>query len=138
MPGLKLAGKVVSTTQKLEDSIFGKFIDHDGEMKLDLEEFVEMMPERIREIHDRQTICSWYTTADENGDGKLSINEFFHWSLCSSKVNGAAILEEAFKLYDTEAPARSTSASSSRWPSTSASGTWRARPLRSWTTTGAA
>lgn len=102
MPGLRLAGKAVSTAQKLEESIFGKFIDHDGEMKLDLEEFVEMMPERIREIHDRQTICSWYTTADENGDGKLSINEFFHWSLCSSKVNGAAILEEAFKLYDTD------------------------------------
>ena len=62
-----------------------------------------MMPERVREIHNRETIQGWYTAADSNGDGKLSINEFFTWSLCSEKVNGAAIMEQVFKRYDRDA-----------------------------------
>ena len=38
-----------------------------------------MQPERIREVHTRDEILEWYKTADENDDGKLSVNEFFTW-----------------------------------------------------------
>lgn len=71
-------------------------------MKLNFEEFVEMQPERIREVHTRDEIYEWYQTADENNDGKLSVNEFFMWSLNSTKVGGATILEEMFRRYDTD------------------------------------
>jgi hypothetical protein len=60
-----------------DKSPFSNFIDHDGEMRLDFEEFIEMQPVKIREIHTREQMLQWFKDADGNGDGKLSINEFF-------------------------------------------------------------
>ena len=74
-------------TPATDESPFAHFIDHDGEMKLDLEEFIEMQPVRIREIHTREQMQEWYQTADENGDGKLSVNEFFTCALLISNIS---------------------------------------------------
>ena len=73
-------------TPATDESPFAHFIDHDGEMKLDLEEFIEMQPVRIREIHTREQMQEWYQAADENGDGKLSVNEFFSCALLISNI----------------------------------------------------
>ena len=73
-------------TPATDESPFAHFIDHDGEMKLDLEEFIEMQPMRIREIHTREQMQEWYQAADENGDGKLSVNEFFSCALLISNI----------------------------------------------------
>jgi Ca2+-binding EF-hand superfamily protein len=83
-------------------SLFGNFIDHDGEMKLAFEEFVAMQPVRIRELHTRETLREWYEAADEDHSGKLTINEFFKWSLSSRKVDGATTLESIFRKYDVD------------------------------------
>ena len=66
-------------------------------MKLDFEEFVAMQPMRIRELHTRDTLREWYEAADEDHSGKLTINEFFSWSLNSSQVGGASVLERIFR-----------------------------------------
>ena len=52
----------------------------------------------------------WYRTADENGDGKLSVNEFFAWSLSSTRVGGSDILKQMFETYDTDKSGTSESA----------------------------
>lgn len=62
-------------------------------------QFVEMQPQRVRDVRTREEIHDWYTSADENGDGKLSVNEFFKWSL-SGRVDGASVLERIFAKYD--------------------------------------
>jgi hypothetical protein len=43
-----------------------------------------------------------HSPQDESGDGKLTVNEFFEWSLKRSKVGGAAILEKIFHRYDSD------------------------------------
>jgi Ca2+-binding EF-hand superfamily protein len=73
-----------------------------GEMKLDFEEFVAMQPMRVRELHTRDTLREWYEAADEDHSGKLTINEFFSWSLNSSQVGGASVLERIFRKYDVD------------------------------------
>ena len=47
--------------------------------QLDFEEFVAVQPSRIRETHSEKEMRSWFDMADENGNGTLSINEFFKW-----------------------------------------------------------
>jgi Ca2+-binding EF-hand superfamily protein len=61
-----------------------------------------MQPLRILEHHTREEIRQWYDDADESGDGKLTVNEFFEWSLHKSKVGGAAVLEQVFRKYDAD------------------------------------
>jgi hypothetical protein len=46
------------------------FVDHDGDMKLDFEEFVAMQPTQILEHHTRMDIRKWY---DDAVRGWLSI-----------------------------------------------------------------
>ena len=75
--------------------------DRDGNTRLTFEEFVAMQPRRVRDTHTLEEMQQWFVDADENGDGTLSINEFFKWSLGkSTAINGASILEQAFKRYD--------------------------------------
>ena len=69
-----------------DKSPFSNFVDHDGEMKLDLEEFIEMQPIKIRETHTREQMQEWFNSADGNGDGKLSINEFF---TCTQRIRSS-------------------------------------------------
>lgn len=78
------------------------FVDHDGDMKLDFEEFVAMQPLPILEHHTREQIRQWYDEADVSGDGKLTTNEFFTWSLSRSSVSGTNILEAVFRKYDSD------------------------------------
>ena len=55
--------------------------DADGNQSLDWEEFYAMQPRRIRQEHSAAEIRKWFDAADSNGDGTMSINEFFAWSL---------------------------------------------------------
>ena len=41
-------------------TVFSSFVDHDGEMELDLEEFITMQPAKLREIHTREEMRAWY------------------------------------------------------------------------------
>lgn len=55
----------------------------------------------IRAARSPDELRAWYNAADVNGDGVISINEFFTWALQNtSSVHGGAALERAFKRYD--------------------------------------
>ena len=75
--------------------------DLDGSMSLDFEEFLAMQPARIRETYSADEIRSWFNAADTDGNGVLSINEFFCWSLNNASTkHGKKALEAAFRKYD--------------------------------------
>ena len=60
-----------------------------------------MQPRQIREAHSSDQIRQWFNAADLDGNGTLSINEFFAWSLHNASVKyGQHALEQAFKKYD--------------------------------------
>lgn len=103
-------------------------VDGDGDQKLDFEEFFALQRMRlgrrrithishetshllaldpraaaaaIRNNHTAEEIRQWFDEADGNGDGVLSVNEFFVWALNSASASqGAKALEAAFKEYD--------------------------------------
>ena len=79
----------------------GVCIHDPGNQKLDFEEFLAMQPHRVRQQFAGEDIRRWFDAADANGDGVLSINEFFCWSLTNaSRKHGSAALEEVFARYD--------------------------------------
>ena len=104
--------------------------DADGSQTLDWEEFYAMQPKRVRDTHtaadirkaSAQRSCGlllkarvvsplqphfdslalqWFEAADTDGDGSLSINEFFVWSLTHAATkHGAVTLQSIFERYD--------------------------------------
>ena len=55
----------------------------------------------MKEIHTREEIHDWFKAGDTDGNGVLSINEFFLWTLSNSAtVHGATALKQAFVKYD--------------------------------------
>ena len=62
-----------------------------------------MQPQRVRETYSSASIEQWFKAADANGDGTLSANEFFRWSLGNaSKKYGAEALQTTFEKYDAD------------------------------------
>lgn len=61
-----------------------------------------MQPRRIREQYSTADIRTWFEAADLDGNGELSINEFFQWSLSNAAEKyGASSLRAAFERFDT-------------------------------------
>lgn len=76
--------------------------DKDGNNALDWDEFLEMQPTRIRETHSEAEIREWFEMADVDGNGSVSINEFFIWTLQKESLNGMEGLRAVFQAYDTD------------------------------------
>ena len=75
--------------------------DGDGERELYLEDFLAMTPERVRQLHSTEQLEAWFSAADANQDGVLSIDEYFMWSLSkASMTHGHKSLLEHFQHYD--------------------------------------
>jgi Ca2+-binding EF-hand superfamily protein len=75
--------------------------DADGDMRLSFEEFVMAMPVHLRAERSLSELKSWFDLVDTDGNGAISANEFFVWSLTSSSlVSGASILS-VFEQHDT-------------------------------------
>ena len=75
--------------------------DLDANRKLDFEEFHQMQPASVRAKHRREEIRKWFDAADDNGDGELSIEEFFKWSLHkASQKFGETTLNTVFEKFD--------------------------------------
>ena len=60
--------------------------DENGDCKLDWDEFYAMQPKHLRSQFSPQVIRSWFDAADINGDGVLSINEFFLWTMSALRA----------------------------------------------------
>jgi Ca2+-binding EF-hand superfamily protein len=75
--------------------------DLDANRKLDFEEFLKMQPASVHAKHSREEIRKWFDAADDNGDGELSIEEFFKWSLHkASQKFGETTLNTVFEKFD--------------------------------------
>lgn len=74
--------------------------DLNGDNKLTWDEFLAMQPLCIREMHSEQTIRGWFTAADFDGNGSVSINEFFRWSIQRQSLTGIEALQTVFSKYD--------------------------------------
>ena len=70
-------------------------------MMLDWEEFYAMQPRKLREQFSAKEIRAWFDAADSDGNGVLSISEFFIYSLSGlGERFGASSLEQMFAKFD--------------------------------------
>ena len=75
--------------------------DSSGDNCLDWEEFLGMQPSGVRKMHGDDQIREWFEAADEDGDGTVSINEFFTWTLHRQTVGGSDLkLRAIFAAHD--------------------------------------
>ena len=74
--------------------------DRDGDRALDLEEFLAMQPRKVRDTYSTDEIAVWFDEV-ANGKDRVTINDFFRWTLVSStEVYGERSLRAAFKRWD--------------------------------------
>ena len=84
--------------------------DVNGDQRLDFDEWLALMPPRLRREFGTEDLRSWFDAADLDKNGTLSIDEFFLWSLnngveCMSATSagprsGADLLLRLFAHYD--------------------------------------
>lgn len=74
--------------------------DQNGDMQLEWEEFLAMQPKHVRAANSLDEIKSWFKAADLNGNGTVSINEFFSWTLAKQIGGGGEGLQGLFAAYD--------------------------------------
>ena len=57
-----------------------------------------MQPRAIREQYSTDEIRTWFLQADSDGNGSLSVNEFFRWSMAniSSHFGDSALPHQSF------------------------------------------
>ena len=77
--------------------------DANSNMQLDFDEFLEMQPKRIRMMYPEETIREWFHAADVDGDGCVSVDEFFMWTLGRQSLKGLDSLRGVFNAYDRDA-----------------------------------
>lgn len=102
----QLAARKVTTVvlNDIADS-FRRFADADvdGKLSLDLDEFYNMMPAKLRAQFSTEDISTWFNsnTTDLDGNGILSIHEYFLWTLNNClKRHGRVALQTLFRRYD--------------------------------------
>ena len=81
-----------------------RYAEHDvnADLQLDFEEFLAIIPARVREAHSSSDIRTLFDRVDADESGYLSVDEFFFWSLGAATMsNGQSSLRMAFKKYDT-------------------------------------
>ena len=85
---------------------FAEF-DKDHDQRLDFKEFCAFQPAKIRAKVSENELRKWFDAADTDGNGTLTLNEFFTWSLgTSARRHGAQALEAAFSAYDKDGTGR--------------------------------
>lgn len=77
--------------------------DRDSDQRLDFAEFYSMQPRAVLDRFSAKQVREMFDAADVNGDGVLSINEFFFYSLGNAMSSkGKHTLTATFETYDTD------------------------------------
>jgi hypothetical protein len=82
-----------------------RFAEHDldGSKELDFDEFYCMLPYSLREERSVSELRQCFSDADSNGNGTLSINEFWLWSMSTAgQTHVVKTLEDLLRRYDTD------------------------------------
>ena len=77
--------------------------DHDSDQKLSFDEFQQVLPKHVRDAYKKSTLKELFDDADVNGDGGISREEFFFWTLrwVTENTNGGLSgLERCFSRFD--------------------------------------
>ena len=75
--------------------------DRNGDQKLDFEEFYALQTKQVRDQYTADEVRVWFEAADANGDGSISISEWFMWTLANlAEMHGEASLARIFAKYD--------------------------------------
>jgi Ca2+-binding EF-hand superfamily protein len=82
-----------------------RFADADkssgGELKLDFDEFLAMLPLAQRQKRSMAELRQWFDAVDASGNGVLTVDEFFLFTLaCACERHGMNALMTAFYKYD--------------------------------------
>ena len=72
--------------------------DINEDMELEWDEFYHMQPPKVRRERSVAEIREWFEEADEDGDGTVSVHEFFRWTL-TRHLKG---IEDVFRRYDND------------------------------------
>lgn len=77
--------------------------DVDNSHGLTFDEFVTIIPPRVRALHSDETLKEAFKMADVDSDGTVTKEEYFFWTLRWASENSGAShsLWECFKQYDT-------------------------------------
>ena len=80
--GQKMSATEVSMTTLIRNSAMA-FIaaDLNSDSRLDFNEFLKVIPENTREQHGSADLHELFRQADADGNGSISKDEFFFWSL---------------------------------------------------------
>lgn len=85
--------------------------DLDGNSSLSFEEFIAYLPSHIRSGRSPQQLRELFESADSNGDGVLTVSEFFMLALCNAATKFGA--EALASVFAANGPATSTSSTKS-------------------------
>lgn len=65
--------------------------------------FLKMMPKKMRKMFEDDQLLSWAASADLDGDGILSVTDYWRWSLrCATEVHGQDALKQMFLIFDSD------------------------------------
>lgn len=99
--GSKMARQIAASTMN-DAQAFAEF-DANGDQKLDFDEFYSMQPNAVRDLYPVELFREWFDLADADGNGTLTVNEFFAWSIANAGMShGGKALEALFKRWDND------------------------------------
>ena len=74
--------------------------DANSDGELDFDEFEAALPKTVREKHSRKEIRRWFQMIDDDGNGKVSLDEHFAWALNAAALSSGAGVKKIFAKYD--------------------------------------
>ena len=74
--------------------------DVDGDLNLSFEEFVSALPTHLRATRSLSDLRSWFDMVDGSRDGRVTLNEWFQFSLSASAIVTGAGVVQTFQRYD--------------------------------------
>ena len=76
------------------------------DQELTFAEFVDVLPAHLREQRPLADLISWFEMIDADGDGTVTLDEYFKWSISAASIVSGAGVVAIFKRYDADGSGR--------------------------------